>query len=358
MEPWQFLTSTRWHALRQPPIVVVVTRPLTRFGATCLAGLALSCGGSESAGPPIPEGATLTLTSTGLPALDPVREGSYEAWVIDAEGDAHSAGRFVPAGGGVSLVSPIAGARAFEITVEPPGDSDDRPSEQRLLRGEFSGHRAALSLADAVTHGAPLKDVPGTFTMFTPSDNFENPYPSHEEAGVWLFNMRPRETPQNDMWVRLTQLRPGWTYEGWMVRDIGTADEIWLSYGKFLPDETGALSEKDDTGWGPFSGVVDFRTNSVEDFPGDDWVSNPLGYPFPSALSLPLNLREKDAAGRLRWTHVISIEPATNKGEPIGAERPFFIRPYSDPFGDGEPGVPRVITYRPSAVPRGAVQVQ
>jgi hypothetical protein len=175
---------------------------------------------------------------------------------------------------------------------------------------------------------------------------------------VWLFNVRPRETPQNDMWVRMTQLTPGWTYEGWVVRDLGTPNEIWLSYGKFLPDATGALSAKDDTGWGPFSGVIDFRTAGVEDFPGDDWISNPLGYPFPPALTLPLNLRETDASGRLRWTHVITVEPSTNRGEAVGSERPFFIRPYSDPVGDGGPGVPRVITYRSAGVPGGVVEVR
>jgi hypothetical protein len=334
-----------------------VTTSAQYFRAACVAALTVSCR-ADPVAPPIEQGATLELTTVALPALDPQRDGSYEAWVVDAEGRAHSAGRFAPVAGGVSLVNPIAGGRAFEITVEPPGDGNDQPSAQRLLRGEFAGRRAELSIVDAVTHGAGLKDVPGTFTMFTPSDNSWDPYPSHEEAGVWLFNVRPRETPQNDMWVRLTQLRPGWTYEGWMVRDIGTANEIWLSYGKFLPDQTGALSEKDDTGWGPFSGVVDFRTNSVEDFPGDDWIANPLGYPFPSALSLPLNLREKDASGRLRWTHVISVEPATNKGEAIGSERAFFLRPYADPFGDADAGVPRVITYHPDAVPRGTVEAR
>ena len=48
-----------------------------------------------------------------------------------------------------------------------------------------------------------LHRQPGTFTMFSPSDNSWAGYPSHEESGVWLFNVRPRITPQNDAWVRL-----------------------------------------------------------------------------------------------------------------------------------------------------------
>jgi hypothetical protein len=322
-----------------------------------LAPLVACGGGGEAAGPAVPAGATLVLTA-GLPPLDATRDGGYEAWVIDGGGRAHSAGRFTPEGGEIRFASPTEDGREFQITVEPPGDADDQPSPGVLLRGRFTGGRAELTVVDAVTRGGlALESTPGTFTMFTPSDNHTG-YPSHEEAGVWLFNTRPRETPQNDMWVRLAPLTPGWTYEGWMVRDLGTPTEIWLSYGKFLPDVTGALNDKDDTGWGPFSGIVNFRTESVENFPGDDWISNPLGYPFPSQLTLPLNLREKNASGQLRWTHVITVEPASDGGEAIGSERPFFIRPYRDPFGDLKAGEPRNITYRPDGVPRGLVEVR
>jgi hypothetical protein len=331
-----------------------------RVRACCLAltPFVASCGSADGTGPAIDAGASLTLTTTGLPLLDAAREGSYEAWVIDGAGHAHSVGRFVPAAGGIQLENPVADVRAFEVSVEPPGDTDDQPSAGRLLRGEFARRLAELAVVDAVTRGAPLRETPGTFTMFSPSDNHTAPYPSHEEAGVWLFNMRPRETPQNDMWVRLTPLQPAWTYEGWMVRDLGSGNEIWLSYGKFLPDATGAVSQKDDTGWGPFSGVVNFRTESVENFPGDDWISNPLGYPFPVQLTLPLNLREKNAGGHLRWSHVITVEPASDRDEAIGSERPFFLRPYRDSFGDQGAGVPRNITYRADAIPRGMVEVR
>jgi hypothetical protein len=336
-------------------------RQLSARGAAFCVALApflASCGGGDVTAPGVAAGAPLVLTTFGLPALDPARDGSYEAWVIDGAGRPHSAGRFVPTAGATVFENPAPDGRVFEVTIEPPGDADDQPSTRRVLGGEFVRGRAELSVVGAITRGGPFHETPGTFTMFTPSDNHTAPYPSHEEAGVWLFNMRPRETPQNDMWVRLTPLHPAWTYEGWMVRDVGTANEIWLSYGKFLPDVTGALSEKDDTGWGPFSGVIDFRTEGVENFPGDDWISNPLGFPFPNQLTLPLNLREKNAAGQLRWTHVITVEPASNRGEPIGAEQPFIIRPYRDSFGDQEAGVPRNITYRRDGVPRGLVEVR
>lgn len=319
------------------------------FGALVL--LLAACGSPTGPGG---NGTELVLSLQGLAPLDPVVEGRYEAWLVLPSGHRQGAGTFSPSGAVILPVS-VTDAVALEITIERPDEGDPAPSEQVLLRGDFAGSRADLTVDGAVTQRPQLtlQREPGQFTMFSPSDNGENGYPSHEESGIWLFNMAPRDTPQNDMWVRLTPLGAGWTYEGWMVRDYGTPQAIWLSYGKFLPDQTGAVNRRDDTGWGPFSGVVEFQSAGEEEFPGDDWISNPLQLPFPAGLALPLDLREKDAAGRLRWTHVITIEPAWDRGEPVTTERPFLVRPYRDRFGDGPPGAPRTITFHDDGVPRG-----
>lgn len=330
-------------------------RRVRRAASGALAALVQACGGGEApAGPPV--ATEVQLTVSGLVALDPLRQGQYEAWAQDARGGAWSLGPVTPAADGsarlrATLPSEVA---AILVTVQGPGDAAGVPSARHLLRGIWASGRATLGVEDALTRGAlPLKAAPGQFTMFSPSDNHINGYPSFEECGVWLFNIAPRQTPQNDQWVRLTPLTPGWTYEGWMVRDHGAPDAIWLSYGKFLPDESGAVSSRDDTGWGPFSGVEDFATAGEEEFPGDDWFSNPLHFPFPSVLSLPLDLRETTAQGTGRWTHVITVEPVSDKGEPYGSERPFAVRPYRDAFGNAAPGVARTITYHADGVPRG-----
>ena len=338
-------------------MTVRVVRPAALVAAG-LAFLAAACSGGDGTGPD-PDQPGLTLSLSGLRALDPVTEGSYEAWLIPASGQAVSAGKFTWAGGTVALANPGVDARSVEVTIEPPGDPSPAPSLQRLLAGALSGGRATLSVEGALTQGTlPLRRQPGQFTMFSPSDNAEHGYPSYEESGIWLFNMAPRETPQNDAWVRLTQLREGWVYEGWMVRDLGTSGAIWLSYGKFLPDQTGTVSHRDDTGWGPFSGVLDFLTAGEEEYPGDDWISNPLNLPLPNGITLPLDLREKDTQGRGRWSHVITVEPAWNRGEPITSERPFLVAPYRDPFGDGAPGTARTITWRDDGVPRGTATLR
>ncbi|GAC1517495.1 MAG: hypothetical protein NVS1B4_17950 [Gemmatimonadaceae bacterium] len=334
---------------------------MKRAAVVAAATLSLACGGSATdPSSPAPSGSMVVFALANLPPLDATRDGAYEAWLVDGAGAARSIGRFVPPPDGhVTLPAATAGAVGVQVTLERPGPAARTPSSQVLLRGRFQGRSASLSLDGAVTRGGlPLRPRPGQFTMFTPSNNAAKGYPSDEEAGIWLFNMAPRLTEQNDMWVRLTPLQPGWIYEGWMVRDYGAPQAVWLSYGKFLPDAGGAVNTRDDTGWGPFSGVLDFRTAGEEEFPGDDWISNPLGLPIPGNLTLPLNLTEKTLAGGSRWTHVITVEPVWKLGEPLTTERPFVIRAYRDPFGDGGPGVPRTITYRADGVPGGTAEVR
>ena len=338
-----------------------VTRAaLLSLGSAMLLVGGASCGGGDTTQPAPTNASTLELTFSGLRALDAATEGRYEVWLVDRGGQPRSLGRFSSTESAtLALGGNVVDGSEVWITVEPPGDNDATPSAQKLLRGALHGRAADLTVAGAMTQGGlTLRARPGQFTMFSPSDNALNGYPSHEESGIWLFNMQPAATDQRDMWVRLTQLEAGWTYEGWMVRDIGQAGAIWLSYGKFLPDYTGTINSRDDSGWGPFSGVVNYRTLGEEEFPGDDWISNPLNLPFPNALTLPLNLRETDASGNFRWTHVITIEPAWNRGEAVGSERPFFVRPYQDPFGGGAPGAPRTITYRPENVPTARAELR
>lgn len=328
--------------------------------ALALSALAVACGGADGDGGSITSPSrTLTVSFSALGTLDPAVDGRYTLWVVPKGGEPVQLATFQGGNGtNATQTLPVGNFERVDITVEPPGDANPLPSPQRILTGVLSNGQAALDVVGALTIGsAPMRERPGQFTSFTPSDNGLYGYPSHEESGIWLFNMEPRETEQRDMWVRLTPLREGWIYEGWMVRDIDTPQAIWLSYGKFLPDEAGAVNKRDDTGWGHFSGVPDYRLGE-EEFPGDDWIDNIFAYPFPSALTLPLDLRERSADGGSRWTHVITIEPITDRGEAIGSERPFAIRPYRDPFGAGAAGIARTITYRREGIPRGEVSIR
>lgn len=321
--------------------------------AFALLGPAAGCGD----GPTAPgSGAEVELSLTGLPAV-PADAGTLEVWVV-AGTDTVSAGRLVDRGP-FRFAMPVSGAKAAFVTLEPPGDADGRPSRAVLLRGAFSGGEARLSAEGAVTDGRPLEDAPGAHSLFTTSNNVELGYPSFENSGLWLFSVAPSRNRHGTREVKLTPLRPGWVYEGWIVR-MGDP-EIWISYGKYRPDELSLLRSRDDSGAGPFSGDEDFRNAGVEDVPGEEWttdrIARQLGIVLPDGLSPPLALDAVDATGQALWHHRITIEPAWEEAEAPLAGRPFALRPYDNAIGPGGPGEPRFIELV-NALPRGEIRAR
>lgn len=228
---------------------------------------------------------------------------------------------------------------------------------------------AELGVNRYVTAGIPLEEQPGTHALFTPSDNAELGYPSYEDAGIWLFNLGG-DTLDGSFYLTFTPLTSGWVYEGWAVRDYGTPEAVWVSYGKFSPNNFRKQDTRDDTGLGPFSGQPDYERAMPEeiDMPGDDWVSNPNGYPVPGGLELPFDLNGCSAEpaactaagqepGPSRWTHVITIEPKADEDEEAWLARPFLLQPYRNAFGEGAPAEPRVIEFHAELLPHGAAML-
>lgn len=302
------------------------------------------------------QGDRLELSLSGVRAMDAATEGVLHLWVVPAAGEPVSIGPLtdLPAttDGTAKAVFdlPVSDARRFLVTVEPPGDDDDVPSRYHLVGGDVAGNRTILTIEGVLTNGPPLETDPGSHSLFTTSNNIEFGYPSAEDAGLWLFTLRPIFNVHETREVRVTPLRPAWLYGGWIVRGRGTDDELWIPYGKFRPDEGGLLSSRDDTGSGPFSGDEDYLNAGVEDVPGEEWVTDKvagvLGFDLPGDLSLPLDLDAVDpVTGEAVWYHVITIEPAFDEGEPMYDARPFFIQPYRNPVGEGGPGDPRLISY-------------
>ena len=324
-----------------------MTRAQLLVATLLAAGLACD---DDVAGPRLDD--TLEITFTDLPALS-MDDGRIALWVFGAR-DTLPAG-VIPAdlasGQPFRFSNPVADAAGVFVTVEPPGDSDPAPSSAVLLRGRFSRGRAGLSIEGAVTDGRPLEPDPGAHSLFTTSNNVELGYPSFENAGLWLFSVAPSRNVHGTREVKLTPLRAGWVYEGWIVRQ--TDPEIWISYGKFRPDELSLLTSRDDTGAGPFAGDEDFRNAGVEDVPGEEWTSDriagQLGVALPAGVTLPIQLDATDAAGAAVWHHVITIEPAFSETEGPLEGSPFAIRPYANPIGAGGPGEPRVIRLIQSA---------
>ena len=295
----------------------------------------------------------MELVVRGLRPLDPATEGSFELWVHDAAGAVISAGRFIPPAEEPAIVPftlPIGSPARVTVTVEPPGDANDEPSAHRLLTGTFDGGSARLSIAGAVTDGRPLEADPGHHSLFTSSNNTRFGYPSEETAGLWLFSISTRVNKHGTREVRLTGLDRGWLYEGWIVYRPGTADETWISYGKYRPDHYSLLTSRDNTGSGVFSGDADFVNGGVESVPGDEWttteVAEQRGISLPDGFSVPLRLNVVSQSGEALWHHAITIEPAFDEDEAFTQERPFLLLPYRNAIGLGGPEVPRRIMYQ------------
>lgn len=316
---------------------------------------AAACGDSPSA----PRAGTqVQLELAGLRPLDAQTEGSYQAWVYDAAGTPHSLGRFaLPGSGSIPLEMPVSDGRRIAVTVEPPGDSDSAPAAFELLSGNLKGSSANLSINGSVTAGPPLNPDPGHHSLFTSSNNVKLGYPSDENAGIWMFSIQPSLNKHGSREVMVTPLRRAWLYEGWVVHRYGTPDAVWVSYGKFRPDQLQLLNSRDDTGSGPFSGDEDYRNGGVEDVPGEEWTVNPLGLAVPGGLELPFQLDAVDAAtGEAVWTHVITIEPAFDEDEPLLSEQPFLLQPYRNAIGAGRPWDPRKILLQ-NNLPTGTLRI-
>lgn len=337
----------------------------------------LACDGGPS-GPPSGETLTLELENVAVPGG---MQAGFEVVVVGPDGERAPAGEIAPSGSGgrFELENPLPAVEKVVVALSPetgPGKGELVP----MLGGELGPDgRAELDLRGQVTAGdsVALEAEPGTHVLFTPSDNRDHGYPSYEDAGIWVFNIKARDKParescrqevrHSDFFLDMAPLANGWTYEGWVVRDHGTDDAVWLSYGKFQPDPFGKLNKQDNTGLGPFSGwqeFVDAPFAKEHCFPGDDWVKNPLGLELPAGLEVPLDLNGNAEQGvESRWTNVITVEPAfqaraespeQDPAAPLSAS-PFPIRPYRNPIGEAGADEPRTIEFHPEKLPRGTV---
>ena len=197
-----------------------------------------------------PEMATVEVTFQDLAALDAATEGSYEGWVIDASGSPVSTGKFdLSPSGEHMFTSPIAEPMMFVLTVEPPGDSDAIPSDQKLLGGAVSAGTATLSAGGFVTVSSSpdFATSPGAHVLLTPTTMTG----SDDDGGIWLLD--PSGAP--DPSVTLPPLADGWVYEGWLVYGPGTAMQTAISYGKYEPQADGTVSARDSDAAGPLSGA-------------------------------------------------------------------------------------------------------
>ncbi|RMH23102.1 MAG: hypothetical protein D6701_00670 [Gemmatimonadetes bacterium] len=334
---------------------------VARRGAAALFAVLAAAGCGDDGGltePPAEDLPVLRITLSGLPVPAPLG-GRYEAWVTDTADAVVRAGVVDAAGGDVRLPSPVSAPTALWITLEPAGDEHGVPSELTLVGGRFVGDSAVLGVEGYLTPiGQPLEAAPGTHVLHTFSNDDGSGASSDEDAGIWLMNPAV-DTTDMAFYARFAPLTAGWLYEGWVVRDYGTADALWISYGKFAPGPRRYARFRDDTGPGGFSGYLDYEKALLREvhWPGDDFLANPLAVSLPEGLSLPLDLNGSPGSPS-RWTHVITVEPYAEREEAPLASEPFFLRLYRNPIGDAPPEAPRTIVADFSGLPAGLVRLE
>lgn len=335
-------------------------------GILSVAGIAAcDTGPTVSADPSV----VLEVTVAGLPALDTLLSGPYELWAIGTGGEVASMGRFAGAADASPLTvggtAPLAEPAAVMVTLEPVPDSTPAgPSELRLVGGRFDGQAAVLGTLGYLTPNLPLEIAPGAHVLGTFADPATGAGPG---AGLWLHNPGSlADTLDGSYFVDLTPLTAGWLYEGWVVMDYGTPTAVWFSYGKFAPDDQRQVSGRDETGLGPFSGVLDYERTLPFDaiVPGDDWAANPLGVAVPGDLPLPLDLNgclgsacPPEWAGPSRFTHVITIEPYNDRWEDPWVAEPFFLEVYRNAIGEADEEQGRTLILRTDRLPTGTARI-
>ncbi len=262
-----------------------MTKKMMAIATIALGLLGVSC--SSDDGPAV---ANLAIETIGLENL--TGGSTYQGWLI-VDGQAVATSRFTNPAGTINLTvlaSDLADASEFVLTVEPVGDTDNVPSDAKILTGTFNGSNSAtLNFAPVV---ADLSSTAGQFFLATPTDDVDD----NDEFGVWFMN-------GTSAGLTLPTLASGWKYEGWV--DFGN---VTVSTGTFSN-----VDGRDDANFFSGSGGM------IPDFPGEDFLVLPSQIPL-TGVTFPAAVTSKRV--------FITVEPFGDN-DPA----PFYIEPLSATAG-------------------------
>ncbi len=242
----------------------------------------------------------ITLNISGLEDLG--SDFVYEGWII-VNSVPVSTGTFTSTASSQTFVvdeGQLNSATRFVLTIEPVGETGvdaDKPSNSKLVAGDFSSNTATVSIATV-----------GDFTTTTPSGKFFLRSPTDEattnnnndESGIWFGTP---DTPT--LFLTLPTLEVGWKYEGWVVVDgVGPLSTGTFTESNIADDNAGAT--------GSFSGTE----NTGPPLPGEDFFNN-----APAGFTFPLDIRNR--------LIIISVEPF-----PDNSPSPFLLKPLQGTAGD------------------------
>lgn len=158
------------------------------------------------------------------------------------------------------------------LTVEADGANDTVPGARMLaapFRGTAQQAFARLELNDAEAFGSRIRsDTAGLASLDAPTSNLAD----DAIRGIWFVEFI---TPGGGVFLDTVPGLPlapmplntdnrNWSYQGWLVRHEGTAQEEFIKLGRFL--HPGRL---DSTGAGSGAGIA---PNRVHQAPGEDFV--------------------------------------------------------------------------------------
>lgn len=258
------------------------------LGVLAVTALAfISCSDDDTTAPST---SVLNVNINGLENLG--SNFKYEGWII-VNGAPITTGVFTVDDSGklsktsfVISSSQLAIATKFVLSIEPAKDTDPKPSETKILAGDFTSNTASVSSSGMV---GDFSNSSGKYILATPTDGMAN----NERSGVWFLDNSSGAATTG---LTLPTLSSGWKYEGWVVIN-GTP----LSTGTF----TDPAKADDNATISIFKGSM----GNGPAYPGEDYIQN-----APTGLSFPTDLREKKI--------VISVEP-----DPDNSSNPFVLKP-------------------------------
>ena len=250
-----------------------------------VACLLIFCVGCDSDDAPVEEISIrgIFFQLIDMPAL--TNDYHYEGWVhINQEN--FSVGKFLVDNGnpvtldGLPLVAGrfdtnfnLDSTQYVFITIEPPQDTDDVPSQTRLMGGVIQeGNRAQLAVTNFEGLEDGLINSSGSYVLFSPTNGPD----TDETSGIWFMNLTGGGPGRG---LLIPNPLVGWNFQGW-VRAEGGA----LSTGIITNPATDDLSN-------PYVGPM-----ATPGFPGEDFLNNP-----PPNVTFPLGLESADV--------YISLEP-------------------------------------------------
>lgn len=158
------------------------------------------------------------------------------------------------------------------LTVETGSDNDTVPGA-RMLAAPFRGTEkqafARLELNDGEAFGSRIRsDTAGWASLDAPTSNL----PADAIRGIWFVRFVTDGTGAIIDTIPGLPLAPmplntdnrNWSYQGWLVRNEGTAQEEFIKLGRFLNP-----TRLDSTGAGSGAGIA---PNRVHQAPGEDFV--------------------------------------------------------------------------------------